>query len=126
MKILSYTCSILWLVTEDKKRLSSKAIDAFLDEDNEIYFSVVSAREISIKSSIGKLDLSLPVHDFLKKQIVVNELSVLPIGLSHVTKVADLPFHPKVPFDRLPIAQVITEDMPIISRDPVFTTIMLK
>jgi len=126
MKILLDPCSLLWLLTEDKKRLGSKAIDAFLDEDTEIYFSVVSAREISNKSSIGKLDLSLPVHDFLKKQIVVNELSVLPIGLSHVTKIADLPFHHKVPFDRLPIAQVITEDMPIISRDPVFTAIMLK
>jgi len=126
MKILLDPCSLLWLVTADKKRLSSKAIDSFLDEDNEIYFSVVPAREISIKSSIGKLDLSLPVHDFLKKQIVVNELSVLPIGLSHITKVADLPFHHKVPFGRLPIAQVITEDMPIISRDLVFTTIMSK
>lgn len=61
MKILLDTCSFLWLVTEDKKRLNSKAIDAFLDEGNEIYFSI--------------------------------------------------PFHHKDPFDRLLIAQAITEDM---------------
>ena len=126
MKILLDTCSFLWLVTEDKKRLNSKAIDAFLDEGNEIYFSIVSAWEISIKSSIGKLILSLPVHEFLQKQIVVNELSVLPIGLSHVTKVADLPFHHKDPFDRLLIAQAITEDMLIISSDPVFHLYSVK
>jgi len=120
MKMLLDTCSFLWLVTEDKKLLNSKTIDAFLDKGNEIYFSIVSAWEISIKSSIGKLILSLPVHEFLQKQIVVNELSVLPIGLRHVTKVADLPFHHKDPFDRLLIAQAITEDMSIISSDPVF------
>ena len=120
MKILPDTCSFLWLVTENKKRLTNKTINAFLDEENEIYFSIVSGWEISIKSSIGKLVVSLPVHEFSQEQIVENGLSVLPIGLSHVTKVADLPFHHKDPFDRLLIAQAITEDMSIISSDPVF------
>lgn len=120
MKILLDTCSFLWMVTENNEKLSDRAIDAFLDEKNEIYFSIVSAWEISIKSSIGKLELTLPVRDFLTEQIEINELSLLPIELNHVVKVAELPFHHKDPFDRLLIAQSIVEDILLISSDSAF------
>jgi len=120
MKILLDTCSFLWLVAENNEKLSDGAIDVFLNEKNEIYFSIVSAWEISIKSSIGKLELTLPVRDFLTEQIELNELSLLPIELNHVAKVAELPFHHKDPFDRLLIAQAIVEDILLLSPDSAF------
>jgi PIN domain nuclease of toxin-antitoxin system len=120
MKALLDTCTFLWLTTEDCDRLSRKSIDTFLDEDNEIYFSLVSAWEISIKVSIGKLYLTIPVREFLSRQIELNGLIVLPITLEHVTKVSELPFHHKDPFDRLLIAQSMIEDIPILSSDSVF------
>jgi len=121
MKALLDTCTFLWLTTEDCDRLSRKTIDTFPDEDNEIYFSLVSAAwEISIKVSIGKLYLTIPVREFLSRQIELNGLIVLPITLEHVIKVSELPFHHKDPFDRLLIAQSMVEYIPILSSDSVF------
>ena len=55
MRILLDTCTFLWLITEDTDRLSLIASDTFLHKNNQIYFSLVSAWEISIKKSTGKL-----------------------------------------------------------------------
>jgi PIN domain nuclease of toxin-antitoxin system len=126
MKILLDTCAFLWLVTNDTGHLTETATDTFLDEDNEICFSIVSAWEISIKVSVGKLDVPLPVHHFLTEQIGLNELSVLSVKFSHVTKVSELPFHHKDPFDRLLIAQAMIENLPILTGDPVFKRYNIK
>ncbi len=120
MKVLLDKCTFLWLVTKDTGHLSQEAIDIFLDEKNEIYLSVVSAWEISIKAGIGKLEIALPVHAFLTEQIELNELSLLPLELAHAAKVSELPFHHKDPFDRLLIAQAMIEDIPILSGDSIF------
>ncbi len=120
MKVLLDTCAFLWLVTNDTGHLTETATGTFLDGDNEIFFSIVSAWEISIKAGIGKLDVPLPVHNFLTEQIRLNELSVLPVELSHVTKVSELPFHHKDPFDRLLIAQAMIEGIPILTGDSLF------
>jgi PIN domain nuclease of toxin-antitoxin system len=120
VKVLLDKCTFLWLVTKDTGHLSQEAIDIFLDEKNEIYLSVVSAWEISIKAGIGKLEIALPVHAFLTEQIELNELSLLPLELAHAAKVSELPFHHKDPFDRLLIAQAMIEDIPILSGDSIF------
>jgi PIN domain nuclease of toxin-antitoxin system len=120
MKVLLDTCAFLWLVTNDSEHLTETAKNTFLNEENEIFFSLVSAWEISIKASIGKLNVPLPVHNFLTLQIELNQLSVLPLKLSHVTKIYELPFRHKDPFDRLLIAQAIIEELPILTGDSVF------
>lgn len=97
MKYMLDTCTFLWLVTEDHGNLNPRIVEIFLHNDNEIVFSVVSAWEISIKASIEKLDLQLPARDFLESQIYRNGLSLLPVSLDHVIKVAELPFHHKDP-----------------------------
>lgn len=120
MKLLLDTCSFLWLVTENSQKITPKAETLFLDGRNRVLFSAVSAWEISIKWSIGKLELTSPVHEFLTKQILLNKLTILPIHLEHAIKVAELPFHHKDPFDRLLIAQSIIEEIPLLSADPTF------
>ncbi len=120
MKALLDTCTFLWLVTEDCSHLNSRTADIFLSEDSEIYFSLVSAWEISIKNSMGKLQLTDPVYEFLTKQIRLNDLNLLPIEISHIAKVSELPFHHKDPFDRLLIAQSVVENIPILTQDRIF------
>lgn len=44
-------------------------------------------------------------------------ISVLPITIEHADAQAGLPRHHGDPFDRLPIAQAIVEQVPIISGD---------
>lgn len=87
--------------------------------------SDVSAIEIAIKHSIGKLILP-PVfglsfeHGFAE---TIRQLAAtaLPIELSHVAKLSDMPLHHRDPFDRLLIAQAVTEDLTIVSRDRKFS-----
>ena len=121
MNVLLDTCAFLWLVTEDSKNLSSEMTAVYLNENNKIFLSIVSAWEISIKTSLGKLDIEKPVHQFLQEQINVNDLSVLSITLDHVTGVSELPYHHKDPFDRLLIAQAIAEGFHILTADRIFT-----
>jgi PIN domain nuclease of toxin-antitoxin system len=120
--ILLDTCTFLWLITEVTDRLNLIASDTFLHKNNQIYFSLVSAWEISIKKSTGKLVLSAPVYEFISEQIESNRLIVLPIELDHIAKVSELPFYHKDPFDHLIIAQAITEDIAILTSDSLFNS----
>ena len=87
--------------------------------------SHVSAIEIAIKHSIGKLTLP-PMfdlgfeHGFVEtaRQLVADEL---PIQLSHVARLDTLPLRHRDPFDRLLIAQAVCEDLTIVSRDHKFS-----
>ena len=49
-----------------------------------------------------------------------NGYDILPLELSHVFQLAQLPLFHKDPFDRIMIAQAIIENIPIISIDPYF------
>jgi PIN domain nuclease of toxin-antitoxin system len=42
---------------------------------------------------------------------------LLDDAIDHAAKVATLPFHHRDPFDRLLIAQALTEQIPVISSD---------
>ncbi|KAA0221366.1 twitching motility protein PilT [candidate division KSB1 bacterium] len=60
MRYLLDTHTLLW-IAEDDPRLSQKAEFIFLDDANEIYFSLASLWEIAIKVSLGKLALEEPL-----------------------------------------------------------------
>jgi PIN domain nuclease of toxin-antitoxin system len=83
-------------------------------------FSVDSLWEIAIKSSIGKLSLSAPFDQLIPRQLSLNGFELLPIEIAHLATVTTLPFHHHDPFDRLIIAQAMTEKMPIVSSDSAF------
>ncbi len=83
MKMLLDTCSFLWFVNGEKNKISKTAEEKFLDENSELFLSVISCWELSIKWSIGKLELSYPPDTFLRNQIHRNQLSLMPIELEH-------------------------------------------
>ena len=72
-----------------------------------------------LKVSLGKLTLSQPFDLFIPNQLLLNDITLLDITVSHTLRVAALPFHHRDPFDRLLIAQSLVEDMPLISVDGV-------
>jgi PIN domain nuclease of toxin-antitoxin system len=74
------------------------------------------------KVSLGKLTLSEPFYDLIPKQLNLNGIGLLNITIDHVSLVATLPFHHRDPFDRLLIAQAITEKMSVVSIDVAFDT----
>ena len=81
---------------------------------------------MQIKLQIGKLKLSLPLHELVESQVATNEFKILPVELEHVLALDALPLHHKDPFDRLLIAQSIHEDVTLVSADPEFRAYSIK
>lgn len=119
MRALLDTGTFLWFIA-DSDRLSINARNYIADLENELTLSVASLWEIAIKSSLGKLELLRPFDQLIPEQLEINAVDILPIELKHLSSVIKLPFHHRDSFDRLIIAQSITEDMPVISGDKAF------
>ena len=81
---------------------------------------------MQLKIQLGKLKLSLPLKDLLKNQQETNDLTVLPVTLTHVLALDALPFHHKDPFDRLLIAESVEEELTIVTADSQFSTYSVK
>ena len=104
----------------DDPQLSETAREELSDTGNELYLSPASYWEIAIKISIGKYHLTEPLAAFVKREIIANNLKVLPIDVEHTAGVSTLPFHHKDPFDRMLVAQSMVENFPLVSRDAIF------
>ena len=90
------------------------------DFDNELVMSVASLWEMAIKVSIGKLDLLENFDQFIPEKLEENEIEILHVRLAHLSEMMKLPFHHRDPFDRLIIAQSVSENLPVIARDGIF------
>lgn len=121
MKLLLDTHTFIWWANEPEK-LSEKVLAACQDNSNTLILSVVSAWEMQIKMQLGKLKVSRPIEELIKIQQQTNSLQVLPIELTHVMSLSNLPAHHKDPFDRLLIAQANIEVATLVSVDPVFSS----
>jgi PIN domain nuclease of toxin-antitoxin system len=116
MKFLLDTQAFLWFVLNDRA-LSQVARNLIVDPLNDILLSPASYWEIAIKVSLGKYQIPGNFETWMEHQLQVNELEILPIKVAHVARIVTLPFHHKDPFDRLLVAQALTEEIPIISVD---------
>ena len=111
--------TFLWYATGDP-RLSFKARELIERSSSQNLLSIASVWEIAIKVSTGKLTLSMPTLEYVNHYGVNNGIGLLPIEPEHIGLIENLPFHHRDPFDRLLVAQSISESMPIISADNTF------
>jgi PIN domain nuclease of toxin-antitoxin system len=119
VRLLLDTHTLLWFLAGDSK-LSGTARALVEDDGNDILVSVGTLWEIAIKVSLGKLGMSRPFEEVFPAQLDANEILVLPISTTHLQRVVSLPFHHRDPFDRLLAAQAMSEEVPLVSRDPAF------
>jgi PIN domain nuclease of toxin-antitoxin system len=75
---------------------------------------------MQIKAQLGKLKLTLRLADIIASQQQTHNVEVLPVNLSHVLALENLPEHHKDPFDRILISQALVEGATLVSRDKVF------
>ena len=125
MRLLLDTHALLWFLLNDA-RLSGNARSLITGPANDVLVSPASYWEIAIKISLGKYTLEEDFAEFMEGQIAENELKLLPITVKHTAIVATLPFHHRDPFDRLLIAQAMTENVPLLSADAVFDLYPVK
>ena len=118
MKIILDTHTFLWFIN-DSPELSNSAAE-LIESDVDLWISIASLWEISIKVNLNKLELPDDFKKFIPHQIDINNIEILPINLQHLIVLTKLPLHHRDPFDRLLIAQAIAEEVPIISIDKKF------
>ncbi len=73
--------------------------------------------EIAIKVSIGKLRLSAQWTEIIQREVKRNFISILPVTMEHCSRIVELPFHHRDPFDRIMIAQALVEKLVLLSAD---------
>lgn len=120
MKVLLDTHALIWFA-EGADKLSLKAKSEIEDLKNDKLLSICSLWEIVIKSSLNKIELKKTFKE-INTFLFDNDIQILPINVNHLTMLSNLPHHHKDPFDRLLIAQAMSENMPIISADQHFST----
>jgi PIN domain nuclease of toxin-antitoxin system len=120
MRLLLDTHVFIWW-NSDNTRLSPKVRQLLEDENSELILSVVSAWEMQIKLQLRKLVLPAHLTTVLSTQQRENGLEILPVRLAHVFTLDTLPFHHKDPFDRMLVAQAITENVPFVTHDSVMS-----
>ena len=116
MKLLLDTHSFLWFI-DGNPRLSATARQLIEDPANERLVSIASLWEIMIKGRLGRLEIDRAPVAYILHYIGQLSLIPTPISLDHVFRVVDLPGLHQDPFDRLLIAQAMTENIPIVTRD---------
>jgi PIN domain nuclease of toxin-antitoxin system len=119
VRILLDTHIFLWFISGDSK-LDETSRELIEDADNERYLSVASIWEITIKSSLGRLDVPLPVSALVRDHVWANAIELLAITPEHLDVLYGLPYHHKDPFDRIMIAQAMHEGLVLLAKDGAF------
>lgn len=117
MRILLDTHVYLWWL-EDSSNLSPSVASAIATAD-QVFVSTASIWEATIKSGIGKLSVDI---DQLIAEIVSNGFQELPVNMQHVAALARLPAIHKDPFDRMLVAQAISEPLRLLSADKILAS----
>ena len=111
MTLLLDTQVILWWQRDDR-RLRRAAREAIATAD-VVWVSAVSAWEVAIKTTLGKLRLGEPFQVLL----TADDFTELPMTLAHAGWLETLPRHHNDPFDRMLIAQALSQRATIVSSD---------
>jgi len=119
MRLLLDTHTFLWFI-DGNLELSSYGRQLIEEPANERFLSVASLWEMSIKNSLGRLKIPLPFTKLVTEQVYGNAIKLLHIAPKHLDVLRTLHFYHKDPFDRLIIAQSLSEDISILSREKAF------
>jgi PIN domain nuclease of toxin-antitoxin system len=117
VRLLLDTHAFLWWITDDD-RFSERAAGLIADGANEVYFSAASAWEIAIKAGLGRIRLPDDAWSFTPEQLERNAFQALPVHVPHAIAVIALPDVHGDPFDRMLVAQALTEGLTILTADP--------
>lgn len=113
------THTFLWFITGNE-RLSGQAREVLEDREGAMLISVASLWEIAIKHGLGKLTLDRPFESLIPGELERQRIGTLGISADHLSELVRLPLHHRDPFDRLIVAQALSEGVPVISADPAF------
>jgi PIN domain nuclease of toxin-antitoxin system len=106
---------LIWALVEPS-RLSPSVRAQLEDPGQEVLFSAASLWEISIKAALGRADFKVMPAEILSAALETGFVE-LPVRAAAALAVADLPHHHRDPFDRLLVAQALTESARLYTAD---------
>lgn len=115
MRLLLDTHVFLWLL-EGSSSLTPSVRDLLESTENSLYLSIVSFWEIAIKLGVGKLELQYQFEE-LPNLLMQLRIETLPITFEHTKSYLDLPLYHRDPFDRMLVAQAISNSLILVSQD---------
>jgi len=125
VRLLLDTCTFLWIAA-GAPDLSSHARELFADPDNEVFLSVVSAWEIALKHSTGRLPPPVPPERFVPAERRRHAIDALPLDEGTSLHLARLPALHRDPFDRMLVCQAIMHGLVILGPDPLLTQYSIR
>lgn len=112
MTLLLDSHVLLWWLKDDPK-LSTLHRTLITNETGEILISAITVAELSIKASLGKLEIT----GDLNAEITANGFNFLPFTERHAATLRELPFHHRDPFDRMLVSQALTDGLVFLTGD---------
>ena len=112
MNLLLDTHIVLWWL-DDSPDLPTPARQAIIDTTNVCFASTATLWEIEIKRALGKLSIPDSYNDLLARQ----GFRELPISSAHTSALRALPPIHRDPFDRMLVAQAVSDDLIIVTTD---------
>jgi PIN domain nuclease of toxin-antitoxin system len=112
VKILIDTHIFLWVLSSPEK-LDEKRRYTIESRANEIFLSSMSIAELMIKHSIGKINIDFDPLTMAEK----SGIEIMNLSGTDAVLLGTMPFHHKDPFDRMIIAQALTNKCPIMTDD---------
>ncbi len=120
MSFLLDTHTYLWLIFEPNK-MSQKVKESIKNADNNIFVSVVTFWEISLKHAMGRLELKNCTSEELVEVTKKVNIDILSLKSQDAASFYHLPkMGHKDPFDRMIIWQAIQNQLTLISKDREF------
>ncbi|MCL2462641.1 MAG: type II toxin-antitoxin system VapC family toxin [Defluviitaleaceae bacterium] len=113
MKLLLDTNILLWLAADILPETAARYI---LDESNTLLFSPASIWEVVIKRGLNRADFIVD-PTALYRGLLDNGYEELRITGKHALTVSSLPLLHKDPFDRMLLAQAVSEGIPLMTAD---------
>lgn len=113
MRLLLDTHILLWWLIGDR-RLPKSLAKALAAPENDVAVSAASIWEVVIKRMLGRIDVDL---EELLSSIAGDAFTELPIRFGHTLKVQSLPRHHDDPFDRILIAQAVSDGRRLVTTD---------
>ncbi len=113
--ILLDSHAFLWAL-DDSEQLGA-SVRAALQSGRPTWLSSATVSELGIKTAIGRLSLPVPLRELVRRAAVDGGVRVLDVTPEHALRASELPMHHKDPFDRMLIAQAMTERLVLATRD---------
>lgn len=113
MSLLLDTHVVLWWL-DDNPKLGSSARES-ISAEPDVFVSAATVWETSIKATLGKLRMAPDFLDFLS----ATRFTELPVTWRHGKLAGGLPRHHEDPFDRVLVAQAQSEELTLVTADPV-------